>query len=277
MPEKILDEEIELKKSIRAYSASLIGGYSSALARAEDIEKIERWSGLLMTIRVHREEIIIPSLDRAIAIKDKYKGNEIIFPLLSLLTDQESEVVWMRKQIVKDFPEAAKFIDRLKGFLNKIRSLIRKLKKKIKVKELTISIGNFDFKIKENWDYKLKVETPTEWGAGTGDYRYGVKFRSLTFLDTFNIAGFYIAGSQWRNMTQEEINAKVEAGRQLPQRLRRLIMDPNNTIRVRRLKTGDRILWLVDFSNHSGQLASRIDLGVLERTAKLKGYGVSYD
>ncbi|HDJ96828.1 MAG TPA: hypothetical protein ENG45_02015 [Candidatus Aenigmarchaeota archaeon] len=147
------------------------------------------------------------------------------------------------------------------------------------LKSLKITIEDFIFTLKTDWKYKMLVNTPLMWtprrGVMIGDYDYAVKLRAITFCYTFEISRKYAFGYVWRPMTPEEIASYETTGNPLPQRLRRMIHDPRNLVRVRRVRTLiDRIVWEVDFSNFKYELPRELDLPHIEVEARDRGYEI---
>jgi len=141
-----------------------------------------------------------------------------------------------------------------------------------------IRIGNFDFILREDWNYEIEVETPIDWlkswQTDMFGIDYSVKHRAIMFMQTFGLAKNYFAGYEWVNLTEEEIARRKG---NLPQRLRTLRYDPNDLIVVEEIESDkpNRRLWRVYFGNIRNRInIERLDIKSIIAKAKSLGYSV---
>ena len=142
------------------------------------------------------------------------------------------------------------------------------------VKELVVLIRGFRFHLKEDWDYKILVETPPtwlqDWQAEMFGRAYSVKHRTVMLLETLGIAPRYFAGYRFVHLSEEAIKRRIEAGRRLKV-WRTMQYDPNNRISVEETATN---IWEVDLGNFRRVLLPSLPLEQIEK--KIRDLGYSY-
>lgn len=142
-------------------------------------------------------------------------------------------------------------------------------------KEIVVEIMGFKFHLKEDWKYKIFVNSPTlwikDWQTDMFGKAYSVKHRTIMLLQTLGIARNYFAGYKWVHLSEEAIKKRLEHGIQLKV-WRTLQYDPNNRITVTELSSN---FWEVDFSNLSRELPRDLDLTAIEGKIMEKGYKYS--
>lgn len=150
-----------------------------------------------------------------------------------------------------------------------------------KLGQAEVTIGDFIFIVKRDWDYKIEVITPLEWIQPWQSDRFGedysVKHRTIMFLQSFGMAPNYFAGFRWENLTEEEIARRIRENRAVPQRKRTMILDPNDLISVRETETTRiRRVWEVDFTRIRGRIETRREVNIdqIIRIAQERGYPV---
>ena len=133
-----------------------------------------------------------------------------------------------------------------------------KTRVKAKPEELSVFItrqdgATFKYTVKEDWGYKIRLETPLKWGQETNaDYNYAAKFAAVLFVGTMGIESniVHLVGRENKPMSPEEIEASTTRRGFPPTWKWRKVLDPGKKVRVREApaaRAGRRV-WEIDFS-----------------------------
>jgi hypothetical protein len=154
---------------------------------------------------------------------------------------------------------------------------------KAKPEELSVFItrqdgATFKYTIKEDWGYKIRLETPTKWGQETNsDYNYAAKFAAALFVGTMGIESnvMHLVGRFNQPMTPEEIEASTIRRGFPPTWKWRKVIDPANKVRVREApaaRAGRRV-WEIDFSRVVR--TKTLNLDKIRKIAEARGFEVA--
>ncbi|HDH44500.1 MAG TPA: hypothetical protein ENG66_03800 [Thermococcus sp.] len=200
-------------------------------------------------------------------IRTEYRG----FParVFYVVTDKGERVLARGRLEGGDFAEAPEWV---------WRTIKRRAVVVVK-RELTVSIKEFTFLLREDWNYKVIVRTPLEWlrpwEVDKWGKEYSVKVRAIMLLQTFAVAPNYFAGYSWEMLSPEEIKRRMQYGR-LPARWRTMRLDPYDLIVVRKISEDETgITWEVDFTAFKDKLPTMLNLAEIKSLAEERGYSTA--